>query len=46
MKNFDRFDWQIIAEFYHKKDAYKFEGELIKETKSPLQINQDKYKRK
>jgi hypothetical protein len=46
MKNFDKFDWQIIAEFYNKKDAYKFEGELIKETKSPLQINQDKYKRK
>jgi hypothetical protein len=44
MKNFDRFDWQIIAEFYHKRDALKFEGQLIKETQCDLQINYDRIK--
>jgi hypothetical protein len=44
MKNFDRFDWKIIAEFYDKRDALKFEGQLIKETQCDLQINYDRIK--
>ena len=44
MKNFDRFDWKIIAEFYDKRDALRFEGQLIKETQCDLQINYDRIK--
>jgi hypothetical protein len=40
--NFDKFDWHIIAEFYHKKDALAFESQMIRETRSDLQINYDK----
>lgn len=40
--NWDKFDSYIIAEFFDKKDAYKFESELIKETRSSLQINADR----
>lgn len=43
--NFEKFDVEIIAEFFHKKDAYKFESELIRETKSDLQINSFRYRK-
>ena len=41
-ENFDNFEITIIAEFFTKKDAYKFETLLIKDTKSEYQINQQK----
>ncbi|HEY6435209.1 MAG TPA: hypothetical protein VIY47_01350 [Ignavibacteriaceae bacterium] len=44
-ENFDSFDHQIIAEFFDKKAAYKFETDFINETKSDLQINSDKFKK-
>ena len=43
--NFHRFDYEIIAVFYNKKDALKFEGQLIKETQCDLQINYDRIKK-
>ena len=41
--NFHKFDWEIVAEFYDKKDAFKFETDLIRETKSENQINANKH---
>jgi len=41
--NWDKFDYEIIAEFFNKKDAFKFESQLIKETRCELQINNDKH---
>jgi hypothetical protein len=38
-ENFDNFEHTIIAEFYTKEDAYAFESQLIKETRSDYQIN-------
>lgn len=38
---FNEFDWFIVAEFFNKQDAHKFEVELIKEMwDSPLKLNQ------
>lgn len=42
-QNFKNFDHYIIAEFFDKKDAFAFETQLIKETKSIKQINCNKY---
>lgn len=44
-ENFNAFDIEIIAEFFKKSDAYKFESELIRETKCDLQINSDRLKK-
>ena len=41
--NFDNFEYQIIAEFFNKKDALDFEGLLIRETRSENQINYEKH---
>jgi len=38
-ENFDKFDHYILAEFFNKRDAYRFESELIKLTKCDDQIN-------
>jgi hypothetical protein len=43
--NWDKFDFEIIALFFNKRDALKFEGELIKETRCDLQINNDRIKK-
>jgi len=37
--NFYNFEHTIIAEFFNKADAYKFEQELVQKTKSEFQIN-------
>lgn len=42
-KNFDDFDWEIIAEFVDRKSAFAYETQLINETKSELQINANKH---
>lgn len=42
-KNFDKFDFEIIAEFQNRKEAFAYETKLINETKSELQINSNKY---
>ena len=44
-ENFDNFEHTIIAEFYNKEDAYAFESQLIKETRSDYQINYLKHKK-
>ena len=44
-ENFDNFEHAIIAEFYKKEDAYAFESQLIKETRSEYQINYLKTKK-
>ena len=44
-ENFDNFDHYIIAEFFDKNSVRKFETELIRETKSDLQINRDRIKK-
>lgn len=41
-KNFDLFDHYIVAEFFNKRDALSFESKLIAESRSPLQINNDR----
>ena len=41
--NWNKFDYFIVAEFFNKKDAFVFETELIRETRSSLQINYDKH---
>lgn len=41
--NFDKFDYEIIAEFPDRKTAFAFETKLISETKSEMQINANKY---
>jgi hypothetical protein len=38
-ENFDQFEHHIVAEFFHKRDAYAFESQLIIETRSEHQIN-------
>jgi len=40
--NFEKFDYEIIAEFPDRKTAFAFETKLIKETKSDMQINANK----
>lgn len=42
-ENFNNFDYEIIAEFSNRKEAFAFETKLINETKSELQINANKY---
>ena len=44
-ENFGGFDYEIVATFDNKKDALKFEGQLIRETQSDLQINYDRIKK-
>lgn len=44
-ENFNNFDHYIIAEFFNKSAAFKFETQLLRETKSDLQINRDKFKK-
>jgi hypothetical protein len=41
--NFDKFEYEIIAEFFDRKSAFEFETKLINETKSELQINANKH---
>jgi hypothetical protein len=43
--NFDNFEHTIVAEFFTKEDAYAFESQLIKETRSDYQINYLKSKK-
>jgi len=39
-KDFDNYNFEVLAEFYDKKDAYDFEQELIREHwKHPLLLN-------
>lgn len=42
-KNFDKFEHEILAEFPDRKSAFAYETQLIKETKSELQINANKH---
>ena len=42
-KNFNKFDWEILAEFQDRKSAFAYETQLINETKSELQINANKH---
>ena len=44
--NFDNFEFYILAEFFNKNDAYKFETMMIQETSSEYQINRFKYNQK
>ena len=44
-ENFDQFEHHIVAEFFHKRDAYAFESQLISETRSEHQINDYKRQR-
>jgi hypothetical protein len=41
--NFDKFDYEIIAEFPDRKSAFAFETQLIKETACEKQINANKH---
>ena len=42
-KNFDKFEYEIIAEFPDRKSAFAFETQLINETKCINQINANKH---
>ena len=42
-ENFDKFDFEIVAEFPDRKTAFAFETKLINETKSDKQINANKF---
>jgi hypothetical protein len=42
-KNFNNFDYEIVAEFPDRKSAFAFETKLIKETKGVDQINANKH---
>lgn len=42
-EHFDQFEHHIVAEFFHKRDAYAFESQLIAETKSEHQINYSRH---
>lgn len=42
-QNFEKFDYEVIAEFEDRKSAFAFETRLIKETKCENQINTNKY---
>lgn len=44
-QNFDKFDYCIVAEFFDRVGAYKFEAELINETYGDKQINSFKNKK-
>ena len=38
-ENFDKFDYEIVAEFPDRKSAFAYETQLIRETKCEQQIN-------
>jgi hypothetical protein len=38
-ENFEKFEYEIISEFPDRKSAFAYETQLLKETKSDLQIN-------
>jgi hypothetical protein len=42
-QNFDKFDYEIVAEFPDRKSAFAYETQLIKETKCENQINANKF---
>jgi hypothetical protein len=42
-ENFDKFDYEIIAEFPDRKSAFAYETQLIRETKCEQQINANKH---
>lgn len=42
-ENFDKFDYEIVAEFPDRKSAFAYETQLIRETKCEQQINANKY---
>lgn len=42
-ENFDKFDYEIVAEFPDRKSAFAYETHLIKETRCEQQINANKY---
>jgi DNA invertase Pin-like site-specific DNA recombinase len=42
-KNFNNFDYEIVAEFPDRKSAFAFETKLINETKGVDQINANKH---
>ena len=42
-ENFDKFDYEIVAEFTNRKEAFTYETQLIKETKCEKQINANKH---
>ena len=44
-ENFNNFEHSIVAEFYTKDDAYKFESELINEMGSEFLINSQRHKK-
>jgi hypothetical protein len=41
--NFDKFDYEIVAEFADRKSAFAYETKLIRETKCKNQINANKH---
>jgi hypothetical protein len=42
-KNFDKFDYEIVAEFPDRKSAFAYETQLIRETVCEKQINASKH---
>lgn len=42
-KNFHNFEYEIIAEFETKQEAFNYETNLIRETSCDAQINKDKH---
>jgi len=42
-KNFNNFDYEVVAEFPDRKSAFAFETKLINETKGVNQINANKH---
>jgi hypothetical protein len=42
-ENFNKFDYEILAEFPDRKSAFAYETELISQTKSEQQINANKH---
>jgi hypothetical protein len=41
--NFEKFDYEIVAEFPDRKSAFAYETQLIRETKCKEQINANKH---
>lgn len=44
-ENFNNFDHCILAEFFTKKDAYKFESDTIKSFDNDVLINKDRIRK-
>lgn len=42
-ENFNDFDYEILAEFETRKEAFKYETKMIRETSCELQINANKH---